>query len=50
MKDKKNYHIYLSIKDMDKIKLLAEKENRSLSNFMNKLIKDYLKGKDEKLV
>ncbi len=42
-KDKERFNITIDKEDKKRLQELAEKENRSLSNLINVLIKEYLK-------
>jgi len=45
---KKTYYPYLTIEVMNNMERLANEENRSLSNYLDNLLKEYLKSKKEK--
>ncbi len=46
---KKTYYPYLTIEVMNSMERLANEENRSLSNYLDNLLKEYLKSKKEKV-
>ncbi len=43
-KDKKAIAVTVTKADHDKLKILADKDSRSISSLVNKIIKDYLQS------